>query len=76
MSRGATIRLPEQPVFERLLTEQEVIEALALQDRPNPSGSIRWLVRTKRLPCVRIARGIIRFRPSDVRAMIDDCHDS
>jgi len=57
--------------YERLLTETELIDMLGLHDRPNPAGAVRWLIRTKRLPFVRIARGILRFRPDDVQAFID-----
>ena len=59
--------------YERLLSETQAIEALGLSDRPNPKGSLRWLVRKKCLPVVRIGKGILRFRPSDIARFIDDC---
>ena len=61
--------------YERLLTEDELIDALGLHDRPNPRGAVRWLLRTKQLACVRIGRGIIRFRPGDVEAFIRSKHE-
>lgn len=60
--------------YERLLTEMELIDLLSLHDRPNPAGTVRWLIRTKRLKVVRIARGILRFRPTDVQAFIQENH--
>ena len=60
--------------MERLLTESEAIEALGLIDRPNPGGALRWLLRTKRLGCVRLGR-ILRFRPADIRACIERAHE-
>jgi hypothetical protein len=61
--------------YERLLTETELVDALGLHDRPNPRGAVRWLLRTKQLACVRIGRGIIRFRPADVEAFIRARHE-
>ena len=60
--------------YESLLTEQQAIDALGLGDRPNPNGAIKWLTRTKRLPYVRIGRGIVCFRPVDVAAFIERNH--
>ena len=56
--------------FERLLSESEAIEALGLTERPNPKGSLRWLMRTGKLAYVRLARGIYGFRRSDLDALI------
>jgi hypothetical protein len=61
--------------YERLLSESELIDALGLHDRPNPGGAVRWLLRTKQIGCVRIGRGIIRFRPADVDAFIRERHE-
>lgn len=55
----------------RLLTETEAIECLSLNDRPNPKGSLRWLMRMRRIPYVRVARGIYRFHRSDLDAFIE-----
>ena len=60
-------------VYESLLSETQIIDLLGLTDRPNPKGSLRWLIRKKSLPVVRIGKGILRFRPSDVARFIDDC---
>ena len=57
--------------YERLLTEDEAVDALGLGNRPNPTGALRWLVRMKRLPHVRIGRGILRFRPQDIASFIE-----
>ena len=56
---------------KHLLTEKQAIERLALTDRPNPKGSLRWLMRTRRLPFVRVARGITGFRQADLDAFVD-----
>ncbi|HUU92561.1 MAG TPA: hypothetical protein VM238_15285 [Phycisphaerae bacterium] len=56
--------------FERLLSESEAIEALGLTDRPNPKGSLRWLMRTRKVAYVRLARGVHGFRRSDLDALI------
>ncbi len=72
------LKLPPAPdgsVYERLLSEAQTIEALGLGDRPNPKGALRWLVRGKRLPAVRIGKGILRFKPSDVARFIEECAD-
>jgi len=55
----------------QLLSESEAIRALGLQDRQNPKGALRWLVRMKRIPAVRIGRGILSFHPSDVQTFIE-----
>lgn len=57
--------------FEKLMTEHEAIEALGLKDRPNPSGALRWLIRQKRLGHVRLGRGVLRFRPCDIKECIE-----
>lgn len=61
--------------IEKLLTEAETIEALGLGDRPNPGGAIRWLIRVKKLGCVRLGRGILRFRPQDIGDFINRHHE-
>jgi len=57
--------------FGRLLSESEAIEVLGLTDRPNPKGSLRWLMRTGKLAHVRLARGIYGFRREDLDALIE-----
>ena len=57
----------------RLLSEHEAIEMLGLGDRPNPQGALRWLMRTRKLPFVRLARGINGFIRSDLEAFIIAC---
>jgi len=57
--------------YERLLSEDEAIEILGLSQRPNPQGSLRWLMRMKRVAYVRLARGIYGFRRSDLEAYIE-----
>ena len=57
--------------YERLLSEQEAIEALGLADRPKPQSSLRWLMRTGRLAYVRLARGIYGFRRADLAAFVE-----
>lgn len=65
----ATMQAPLRG-YEQLLTEEQVIEALGLGDRPNPMGALRWLVRMRRIGIVKIGRGIMRFRPRDVEEFI------
>lgn len=60
----------QTPGYERLLTEDEAVQALGLGDRKNPKGALRWLCRTKRLAYVAIGRGIRRYRPADLNAFI------
>jgi len=74
MSEG-NLKLPNvgPTAYESLLSEAQTIEALGLSDRPNPAGALRWLVRRKKLPVVRIGKGILRFKPSDVARLIDEC---
>lgn len=60
--------------MEQLLTEGQAIDALGLTDRPNPKGALRWLIRTKRLGCVRLGR-ILRFRPADISECIERAHE-
>jgi len=57
--------------FEPLLSESEAAEALGLSDRPNPKGSLRWLMRTGRLGYVRLARGVYGFRREDITKCIE-----
>ncbi len=63
-------RLPVVDDFSRLLGEQEAIEMLALDQRPNPRGALRWLMRMRKLPYVRLGRGIYGFRRQDLEAFI------
>ena len=56
---------------DRLIPENEAIEMLGLNERPNPKGSLRWLMRTRRLAFVKLARGIVGFRPSDIQDFVD-----
>lgn len=58
----------------QLVTEQTAIDALGLTDRPNPRGALRWLLRTKQLGYVRLGRGIIGFRPVDIKEFIESRH--
>ncbi len=67
--------LTSETGYEKLLTETEAIDALGLADRPNPPGALRWLIRTKKLGCVRLGRGILRFRPSDLDRLINQQHE-
>ncbi|MCG3180149.1 MAG: hypothetical protein BIFFINMI_02504 [Phycisphaerae bacterium] len=59
--------------FGRLLSEAEVISILSLDQRRNPKGALRWLIRTGRLAVVRLAKGINGFRREDVAAFIESC---
>jgi hypothetical protein len=56
-----------------LLGENEAIEALGLSGRPNPKGALRWLMRTRRLAYVRLARGMYGFRREDLADLISAC---
>ncbi len=62
---------PVDVKYERLMTQDEAIEALGLTDRPNPQGALRWLMRTRKLAYVRLARGIYGFRRADLAAFIE-----
>jgi hypothetical protein len=53
-----------------LLGENEAIEILGLSGRPSPKSALRWLMRTRRLAYVRLARGMIAFRREDLAALI------
>jgi hypothetical protein len=70
-SRATGNTWPDGVVYESLLSEAETIDRLGLHDRPNPTSALRWLTRTRRLPFVRIGRGIVRFRPADVQDFIE-----
>ncbi len=50
----------------RLLTDQQAIEALGIQDRKNPKGSLQWLRRSKQLGYVKIGRGIYGYPEAEV----------
>ncbi len=55
----------------RLLSEQDAIERLGLHTRPNPPGALRWLMRTRKLAYVKLARGIYGFREVDLAECIE-----
>ena len=57
--------------FDRLISEKKAVEMLALNDRPNPKGTLRWLMRARRLAYVKLARGVIGFRPDDIQDYIN-----
>jgi hypothetical protein len=68
---GETIRLVRSAGdCGPLLCEDEAIEVLGLAGRPSPKGALRWLMRTKRLAYVRLARGMYGFRREDLAALI------
>ena len=54
----------------RLLSEDEALDYLALRERKNPKGALRWLMRTRRLAFIRLARGMYGFRQSDLDTFI------
>lgn len=62
--------------FERLLSEEEVIDVLGLRQRPNPGGALRWLIRVGRLAVVRLGKGVNAFKRQDVAACIEACRVS
>ena len=57
--------------YERLLSEAEAASFLGLTDRPNPTGALRWLMRTRKVAYVRLARGMYGFRRADLMSFID-----
>ena len=57
--------------YERLLSEEEAIAYLGLHTRPNPKGSLRWLMRTGKVAYVKLARGINGFRRADLDACVE-----
>lgn len=57
--------------YERLVSEPEAIDFLGLGDRPNPKGALRWLMRTRKLAHVKLARGIVGFRRDDLAAFVE-----
>ena len=67
---GETLRF-EAPAYERLLSQQEAIDFLGLDSRPNPQGALRWLLRTRKLAHVKLGRGIIGFRRDDLAALVE-----
>ena len=54
----------------RLLSEDEALDYLALRERRNPKGAVHWLMRTRRLAFIRLARGMYGFRQSDLDIFI------
>jgi hypothetical protein len=65
------LRVSQEKPLERLLSEREAIEMLGLGERRNPQGALRWLMRTRKLAYVRLARGIYGFRRQDLAAFIE-----
>lgn len=55
---------------DRLYSIEEAIDYLALGGRPNPEGALRWLMRTRGLGYVKLARGIYGFRRQDLDEFI------
>jgi len=63
-----------KPNGDSLLTEDEAVGFLRLDDRKNPMGALRWLCRTRRLAYIQVGRGIRRFRAGDLEAYIERQH--
>ena len=57
--------------FDELLTEEEVIELLRLDVRPNPKESLRYQIRKHGLPYVDFGRGLRRFTKVAVQEFIE-----
>ncbi len=57
---------------ENLLSEQEAVAYLGLQDRPSPKGALRWLMRTRKVAYVKLARGIYGFHRRDLEAFVEN----
>ncbi len=55
--------------YDRLLTEQEAIEMLGIQDRPK--SCIRSLIRNQGLPAITMAKGIRRYQLRDLMDFIE-----
>lgn len=74
-SRGLSLDAPNDGAAGdgRLLSEDEAITILGLGSRPNPRGALRWLMRVRKLPYVRLARGVNGFLKSDLEALISAC---
>jgi hypothetical protein len=66
----ATVKM-DTSGYERLLSEAEAATFLGLTDRPNSAGALRWLMRTRKIAYVRLARGMYGFRRADLLAFID-----
>jgi excisionase family DNA binding protein len=60
----------EEPVYERLLTVEEVAELTGLA-----KGSIYHFISAKRIPVIRLSRRCVRFRKSDLQAWFDTMAD-
>ena len=54
------------PDLGHLLTEEQVIQELGIQDRKNPKASLTWLRRSKQLGYVKIGRGIYSYPEAEV----------
>ncbi len=67
--KNKVLRMPTDT--GRLWSEDEAIEYLGLLARPKPKAALRWLMRTRRLGHVRLAKGIYGFRQSDLDAFIE-----
>jgi len=60
---------------DRLLTPDEVIRDLRLDDRADPASALRHLRRTGQLKGVKVA-GRWRYRESDIRQYVERCPTS
>ena len=68
---AGTVKFSAANTYERLLSEDEALRLLGLDQRPNPKGALRWLIRTRKLAYVKLARGIMGFRRDDLMAFIE-----
>lgn len=57
--------------MECLVSMEEAIDILGLRGRKNPDGSLRWLIRMKRIRPVQHARGVYAFTVSELKRYID-----
>ena len=57
------------PILEPLLTTEQAADTLGLE--PETLASWRCASRDKGLPYVKLGKGRVRYRPSDVRAFIE-----
>lgn len=71
IQRGASESSSTKLNGASLLTEDEAVRFLRLDDRKNPTGALRWLCRTRRLAYIQVGRGIRRFRAVDLEAYIE-----
>ncbi len=61
---------PQELERERLLTPPEVATWLGFSGNRDPSASVRYLVRTGELPCIRFG-SVYRFSRGAVEAYIE-----